>query len=204
MLILDLDPQGNASTGLGVPRGQRKVTSYDVLVNESPLVEAAVGDELASGRGLGRRRERLGVELPCQPVRLEQALALLGVAPRTAGLALLVAQLDAVLAGEPLHGLDEAEPLDLLHERDRVAALAAAEAVEGAARRVGVERRRLLVVEGAETLHGAPGPTQRDVLLDDLVDVVGGTQPGDEGHARQFPSSPRSERTRLAPARITR
>ena len=41
VLILDLDPQGNASTGLGVPRGQRKVTSYDVLVNESPLVEAA-------------------------------------------------------------------------------------------------------------------------------------------------------------------
>ena len=41
VLILDLDPQGNASTGLGVPRGQRKVTSYDVLVNQSPLVEAA-------------------------------------------------------------------------------------------------------------------------------------------------------------------
>jgi chromosome partitioning protein len=41
VLILDLDPQGNASTGLGVPRGQRKVTSYDVLVNDSPLVEAA-------------------------------------------------------------------------------------------------------------------------------------------------------------------
>jgi chromosome partitioning protein len=41
VLILDLDPQGNASTGLGVPRGKRKVTSYDVLVNDSPLVEAA-------------------------------------------------------------------------------------------------------------------------------------------------------------------
>jgi chromosome partitioning protein len=41
VLILDLDPQGNASTGLGVPRGQRKVTSYDVLVNDSPLAEAA-------------------------------------------------------------------------------------------------------------------------------------------------------------------
>ena len=41
VLILDLDPQGNASTGLGVPRGQRKVTSYDVLVNDSLLAEAA-------------------------------------------------------------------------------------------------------------------------------------------------------------------
>ncbi len=39
-LLIDLDPQGNASTGLGVPRTSRKVTSYDVLMGEAPLAEA--------------------------------------------------------------------------------------------------------------------------------------------------------------------
>jgi chromosome partitioning protein len=41
VLILDLDPQGNASTGLGVGRTQRKITSYDVLMGERSMVEAA-------------------------------------------------------------------------------------------------------------------------------------------------------------------
>ena len=37
VLILDIDPQGNASTGLGVPRGQRKTTAYDVIVSGAPI-----------------------------------------------------------------------------------------------------------------------------------------------------------------------
>jgi chromosome partitioning protein len=39
-LIIDLDPQGNASTGLGIPRAERKVTSYEVLMGEAPVSEA--------------------------------------------------------------------------------------------------------------------------------------------------------------------
>ena len=42
VLILDIDPQGNASTGLGVPKSQRSSTIYDVLVNERPLATATV------------------------------------------------------------------------------------------------------------------------------------------------------------------
>jgi chromosome partitioning protein len=41
-LIIDLDPQGNASTGLGIYRHDRKLTSYDVLVGSSSLNEAIV------------------------------------------------------------------------------------------------------------------------------------------------------------------
>jgi chromosome partitioning protein len=39
-LVIDLDPQGNASTGLGIPRNNRKITSYDVLMGEAPLANA--------------------------------------------------------------------------------------------------------------------------------------------------------------------
>src|SRR5258707_13734630 len=46
VLILDLDPQGNASTGLGVKRSQRKTTAYDVIVNGAPIIDAAVNTAL--------------------------------------------------------------------------------------------------------------------------------------------------------------
>ena len=42
VLILDLDPQGNASTGLGVPKQRRKTTIYDVLTGEAPVREAVL------------------------------------------------------------------------------------------------------------------------------------------------------------------
>jgi chromosome partitioning protein len=42
VLIVDLDPQGNASTGLGIDRKSRSVSTYDVLIGEAPLREAVV------------------------------------------------------------------------------------------------------------------------------------------------------------------
>jgi chromosome partitioning protein len=39
-LVVDLDPQGNASTGLGVYRADRKLTSYDVLLGGVDLRNA--------------------------------------------------------------------------------------------------------------------------------------------------------------------
>lgn len=42
VLVIDLDPQGNASTGLGIDQGQRAKTSYDVLIGNCTLEEAAV------------------------------------------------------------------------------------------------------------------------------------------------------------------
>lgn len=41
-LLIDLDPQGNASTGMGVGADSRGISSYDVLVDEVPLAEAIV------------------------------------------------------------------------------------------------------------------------------------------------------------------
>jgi len=42
VLIVDLDPQGNASTGLGLDRRKRRVSTYDVLSGEADLKRAVV------------------------------------------------------------------------------------------------------------------------------------------------------------------
>ena len=40
VVIIDLDPQGNASTGLGVPPAERSVTAFDLLVGEESMHSA--------------------------------------------------------------------------------------------------------------------------------------------------------------------
>ena len=40
VLLVDLDPQGNASTGLGLDREARDTTIYDVLIGEATLAQA--------------------------------------------------------------------------------------------------------------------------------------------------------------------
>jgi chromosome partitioning protein len=42
VLIIDLDPQGNASTGLGIDRRSRRHSTYDVLAGETALRDAIV------------------------------------------------------------------------------------------------------------------------------------------------------------------
>src|SRR6266568_3508314 len=42
ILVIDLDPQGNASTGLGIAREARGVSSYDLLLGECELETVAV------------------------------------------------------------------------------------------------------------------------------------------------------------------
>ena len=43
VLMIDLDPQGNASTGLGIQNGNRKVTTYDVMLGQARLGDAVMG-----------------------------------------------------------------------------------------------------------------------------------------------------------------
>src|SRR5215471_70556 len=42
VLIIDLDPQGNASTGLGIDRRNRRYSTYDVLIGEASLRDAVL------------------------------------------------------------------------------------------------------------------------------------------------------------------
>ncbi|HTG38505.1 ParA family protein [Sphingomonas sp.] len=42
VLLIDLDPQGNASTGLGIGRNQRDQSSYDLLLGDLTVDQAAI------------------------------------------------------------------------------------------------------------------------------------------------------------------
>ena len=46
VLLIDLDPQGNASTGLGIEPEAREITAYDVLVDGSSIEDAAVNTQV--------------------------------------------------------------------------------------------------------------------------------------------------------------
>lgn len=46
VLLIDLDPQANATAGLGVDSKSQELSSYDVLVNEDSIQDATVNTEL--------------------------------------------------------------------------------------------------------------------------------------------------------------
>ncbi|RYD19632.1 MAG: ParA family protein, partial [Lysobacteraceae bacterium] len=46
VLLVDLDPQGNASTGLGIPQSQRERSSYDVLLGDCSVDAAVVASKV--------------------------------------------------------------------------------------------------------------------------------------------------------------
>ena len=46
VLLVDLDPQGNASTGLGVGQAARLRSSYDVLIGASSIADAVVATKV--------------------------------------------------------------------------------------------------------------------------------------------------------------
>jgi chromosome partitioning protein len=83
-LLIDIDPQGNASTGLGVPRTARKATTYDVLIGERPLADAVVASAVPGLELAPSDADLSGVELELgtqarRSYRLRDAIA--GLAP---------------------------------------------------------------------------------------------------------------------------
>jgi chromosome partitioning protein len=79
VLLIDLDPQGNASTGLGVSQAERVRSSYDVLMNETVIEEAAIAtriprlDIVPAVADLSGAEIEL-VEVPQRTERLKKAL----------------------------------------------------------------------------------------------------------------------------------
>jgi chromosome partitioning protein len=63
VLLIDADPQGNASTGLGLPRHQRATSLYDVLMEERPIAECVVRTAVPGLDLLCAEADLSGVEL---------------------------------------------------------------------------------------------------------------------------------------------
>jgi chromosome partitioning protein len=79
-LLIDSDPQGNASTGLGIPRSERKLTTYDVLMRQATLADAIVSTRIPKLSLVPSTVDLTGAELELIDVerrnfRLKDALA---------------------------------------------------------------------------------------------------------------------------------
>ena len=80
VLLIDADPQGNASTGLGIPRHLRVKTLYDVLMDEALITDAVIHTAMPGYDVLPSDPDLSGVELelgqtPRRSFRLKDALA---------------------------------------------------------------------------------------------------------------------------------
>lgn len=62
VLIIDLDPQGNASTGLGIARQDRGLSTYEILLGECGIAQAAVMTQVPQVAIVPSTMDLLGVE----------------------------------------------------------------------------------------------------------------------------------------------
>lgn len=84
VLVVDLDPQGNASTGLGIDRQQRLVSSYDVLTGNAGVLEAAMATAVPGLSIVASTLDLLGIEMeissaPDRVLKLRNALSADGI-----------------------------------------------------------------------------------------------------------------------------
>jgi len=87
VLIVDLDPQGNASTGLGIERKARRTSTYDVLTNGAAIREAVLPTTVPRLFIAASTLDLSGVELEIgherdRAFRLRNAVAEMNKGPR--------------------------------------------------------------------------------------------------------------------------
>lgn len=63
VLLVDLDPQGNASTGLGIDRRERKLSSYDLLIGANSIRDVAVPTAVPNLDIVASTMDLLGFEM---------------------------------------------------------------------------------------------------------------------------------------------
>lgn len=80
-VVIDCDPQSNASSGLGIPRDPSRVSTYEVLLGEASASQSILPTELDGLSILPSRRDLIAanlelVEAPRREFRLRDALEL--------------------------------------------------------------------------------------------------------------------------------
>lgn len=73
VLLIDLDPQGNATMGCGVDKRQLEYSVYDVLLEACPAKQAIVASPAASFDVLGANRDLSGAEVELVSVERREA-----------------------------------------------------------------------------------------------------------------------------------
>jgi chromosome partitioning protein len=89
VLVIDLDPQGNASTGLGIDRRSRRFSTYDVLIGQASLRDAILATAVPQLSIAPSTIDLAGVELEIgymrdRAFRLRDALTALAAEPSAA------------------------------------------------------------------------------------------------------------------------
>ncbi len=79
VLVVDLDPQGNASTGLGVANQERIRTTYEVMLGQIRLLDAALQTQVPGLSIVPANSDLVGIESelmnePTRPFRLRDAI----------------------------------------------------------------------------------------------------------------------------------
>lgn len=77
-MLMDLDPQGNASTGLGIGAAQREYSSYDVLIGAAGVKDAAQPTNIPGLQIVPATQDLSGAEV--ELVTIENRTARLGAA----------------------------------------------------------------------------------------------------------------------------
>ena len=58
ILVVDLDPQGNASTGFGLDRNDRVINSYHVLIGDASCAEAIKSNHVQQTKNSGQAKNQ--------------------------------------------------------------------------------------------------------------------------------------------------
>jgi chromosome partitioning protein len=81
VLVIDLDPQGNASTGLGIDIDSRPKTSFDVLIGGAGLLECSLATAVPGLYVVPANNDLVGIEVELtdanRPYRLRDAVSAL-------------------------------------------------------------------------------------------------------------------------------